>query len=132
MAKNAQHFYRQNILIHEKINETSKLGKRITASEKLRVLLYKLATEGDYKNASPVQRQTMLNLIHTDLTGMLGKILVPTLIIWGRQDKITPLSDGLIMHKLIKNSQLEVIDDARHSPQFSNPKEVAKKIHEYL
>lgn len=110
----------------------AKLGKKISTSENLRVLLYKLAREGDYKNATPVQRATMLNLIRTDLTSILNKISVPTLIIWGRQDKITPLSDGLTMHKLIKNSQLEVIDEARHSPQFTHPEEVAKKIHEHL
>lgn len=110
----------------------AKIGKALTSSETLKVLLYKLAREGDYKNATPIQRQTMLNLIRTDLTNILNKISVPTLIIWGKQDKITPLSDGLIMHKLIKNSQLEVIDEARHSPQFTHPEEVVKKIHEHL
>lgn len=110
----------------------AKLGKKITSSKALKTLLYKLAREGDYKNASPAQRQTMLNLINTDLAKIFSKIKVPTLIIWGKQDKVTPLSDGILMHKLIKDSQLKVIDKAQHSPQFTHPKEVIKIINEYL
>lgn len=110
----------------------AKLGKRITTSEKMKILLYKLAREGDYKNATPVQRQTMLNLIQTDLTDILNKTSVPTLIIWGEQDQVTPLSDGKIMHRLIKGSKMFVINDARHSPQFTHPEKVVKIINEYL
>lgn len=106
----------------------AKLGKRITASEDLRVFLYKLAREGDYKKATPIQRQTMLNMINTDLTETLNKVSVPTLIIWGRQDKVTPLSDGKIMHKLIQDSKLFVVNDAKHSPQFTHTKVVVDRI----
>lgn len=106
----------------------AKIGKKIVPSEKLRVLLYKLAREGDYKNATPAQRQTMANLIYLDLTKTLKKVKVPTLIIWGKQDKITPLSDGQKIQRLINNSKLFVINEARHAPQFSHPKEVVEDI----
>lgn len=110
----------------------AKVGRKISDSESLRKLIYKVAREGDYSNATPAQRKTMINLINTDLTQVLANIKVPTLIIWGKEDSVTPLSDGLLMHKLIKGSSLEVIENARHSPQFTNPKEVAQNIHEYL
>lgn len=109
----------------------AKIGKAITTSERLKVLLYKLAREGDYKNANPIQKQTMINLISADLTPMLGMITVPTLIIWGQDDKITPLSDAKLMRQKIKSSTLKILD-AKHSPQFTHPKEVAKIIHEYI
>lgn len=110
----------------------AKIGKKITSSEKLKIILYKLAREGDYKNATPYQRQTMLSLINTDLSKVLRKVKVPTLIIWGQDDKVTPLSDGRLIHKLIKDSKLKTIKGAHHAPQFTNPKEVAKLIYEYL
>lgn len=110
----------------------AKIGKKITSSERLKIILYKLAREGDYKNANPAQRQTMVNLVNTNLLPILGKIKTPTLIIWGGEDKITPLSDGQIMHKSIKGSILKIISRARHSPQYTNPEEVAKIIYEYL
>lgn len=110
----------------------AKIGKRISDSENLRKLIYKIAREGDYSNATPSQRKTMINLINTDLSEVIREIKIPTLIIWGRKDSVTPLSDGLMMHKLIKNSKLEVINEGRHSPQFTHPKEVAEIIHEYI
>lgn len=110
----------------------AKVGKKITSSENLKNILYKLAREGDYKNANPSQRQTMLNLVNTDLSEVLSKIETPTLIIWGKEDKVTPLSDGKLMHKLIKDSRLHIIDKARHAPQFINLSEVVKKIYDFI
>lgn len=108
------------------------LGKKIIHSNKLRSLLYQFAGESDYKNANPLQRQIMINLISQDLTPFLKKIQVPTLIIWGEKDTITPLSDGKLMNKLISKSKLEIIKKAGHCPHFTHPKEVTEKIYAYL
>jgi pimeloyl-ACP methyl ester carboxylesterase len=108
------------------------LGKKFTSSSLLRRLLYKLARESDYKNASPNMRETMANLISVDLTPELEKITTPTLIIWGELDNLTPLTDGKLMHKLIRNSELYTIKGAGHSPQYTHPKEVTKKLEEVL
>lgn len=110
----------------------AKVGKKINLSNKLRNLLYKLAGESDYQKAGLVQRQTMVNLISQDLTPIFKKIKAPTLIIWGQDDKTTPLSDGKLMKLLIPNSKLKIISNARHSPHYTHPKEVAKIINEYL
>ncbi len=106
----------------------AKLGKNVTSSERLKSLLYKIARESDYNNANPITRQTMVNLISYDLSSLLNKITAPTLIIWGEKDKSTPLSDGKLIHKLIKNSKFFVIKGAKHSPQFTHTNEVCQKI----
>lgn len=110
----------------------AKIGKRITKSQILRNLLYKMTRESDYKNASVHMGKTMVNLIESDMLLNLNKIIVPTLIIWGDNDRALPLKDGKKMHELIKNSTLKIIKGARHSPQFTNPEEVAKLIYEYI
>ncbi len=110
----------------------AKVGKKLTSSEKFKILLYKLAREGDYLNATPTQRQTMINLINQDLTPILKEIKPPTLIIWGMSDKITPLSDGRKMHQFIANSKMEVIKKAGHAPQFTHTEEVAKLITKFI
>lgn len=110
----------------------AKLGKKIIPSENLRNILYKLTRESDYKNATPLQRQIMVNLISLDLTPILKKIKTPTLIIWGQNDKTTPLADGKLMHKLIKNSKLEILKGSGHSPHYTKSGKVAKIINEYL
>lgn len=110
----------------------ARIGKKITSSEKLRSLLYKMTGERDYKNASPFMRKTMINLMKSDMSLSLDKINVPTLIMWGEHDKILPLKDGKKMHTLIKNSTLKIIKGARHSPQFTHAREVADIIYEYF
>ena len=106
----------------------AKIGKKLTSSKFLENLLYKIARESDYKNADDNVKQTMINLVSTDLKPILSQIQTPTLIIWGREDKITPLSDGKLMHELIKDSKLQIIKDAHHSPQFTHPLVVADTI----
>lgn len=110
----------------------AKIGKKLTSSEAVKNLLYKLARESDYKDLDENTKQTMLNLISTDLQLILPQIKTPTIIIWGANDKVTPLSDGKLMHSLIKNSKLKIIQDARHSPMFTHPKEVAEIIYEHI
>ena len=110
----------------------SKMGKKLISSEKLRDLLYKVVRESDYKNADPAMRQTMIKLINSDKSLGLDKIAVRTLIIWGEKDKVTPLSDGKIMNRLIKNSKLYVIKEAKHSPQFTHAEEVNAIMLKYL
>jgi len=44
----------------------------------------------------------------------LGEMVVPTLIIWGRNDKTIPLEVGQKMHSILKGSRLSVLDRAGH------------------
>jgi len=110
----------------------AKIGKKITSSKSAKNLLYKLARESDYKDLDKNVKQTMQDLITSDLKPILGQISIPTFIIWGREDKITPLSDGKMMNELIKNSKLEIIEGARHSPQFTHPDILADIIAKIL
>lgn len=110
----------------------AKIGKKITSSKLLENLIYKVARAKDYKESSPVMKRALINLTQADRFLTLASLEVPTLIIWGKKDTITPLSDGLLMHKKIKNSKLVILDKARHSPQFTHPKGVVRIITEQL
>lgn len=106
----------------------AKIGKKLTSSEDLKNLLYRLTGERDYKNASLQMGKVMNNLIKSDGSLNLSKVNIPTLIIWGDEDRVLPLQDGEKMRELIKNSRLEVVKGARHSPQFTHPAKVADLI----
>lgn len=106
----------------------AKIGKKFTTSPIMKKLLYKLAREHDYENANQIVQKTMVNLIKTDLADRLSEIKAPTTIIWGRMDQVTPVADGEIMKKELKNSSLHIISSARHSPQLTHPKETAEII----
>lgn len=48
-------------------------------------------------------------------------VKVPTLIIVGRNDIVTPVSDAEYLHKLIAHSQLEILENCGHLPMIENP-----------
>ena len=50
------------------------------------------------------------------LDGRVGAIHKPTLILWGRDDKIIPLNFAERLHKEIAGSRLEIIDNCGHMP----------------
>ncbi|HBH13713.1 MAG TPA: alpha/beta hydrolase [Clostridiales bacterium] len=68
----------------------------------------------DYRQSDGVMRQTMVKVINDDLGHLLRKIKAPTLLVWGENDDATPLSDGKIMEKEIRDSGLIVIKGAGH------------------
>jgi pimeloyl-ACP methyl ester carboxylesterase len=44
----------------------------------------------------------------------LSSMNIPTLIIWGREEKAIPLAIGQEMHRILKGSRLEILDEAGH------------------
>lgn len=60
----------------------------------------------DYAKASPLMRQCMVLALQEDLTPLLPHIAVPTLLLWGKDDTATPLSDGKRMEALIPDAGL--------------------------
>ena len=68
----------------------------------------------DYRNASPMMKQCMVKAVNEDLTDLLHKIKVETLLIWGENDTATPISDAKKMEELIPNAGLAVIANAGH------------------
>ncbi len=64
----------------------------------------------DYQQASPLMRRSMVLALNEDVTPLLSRIKASTLLIWGRNDTATPLSDGKLMEKHIPDAGLAVLD----------------------
>ena len=62
----------------------------------------------------------------------LSDIQVPTLIICGKQDVVTPLAQSEFMHSHIKGSTLKVIDNAGHVSNLEQPEEFNKHLVDFL
>ena len=60
----------------------------------------------DYKNASGVMRQILVNTVNTDLSSNASKITCPTLLIWGNNDEAVPVSEAKKLESLINDSAL--------------------------
>lgn len=68
----------------------------------------------DYNAASDTMKKTLVNVVNEDLCGLMPSVKCPALLIWGRLDTATPLSDGQTMEKLMPESALVVLENAGH------------------
>ncbi len=66
------------------------------------------------------------------LDNRLHTINRPTLIIWGRDDKLIPVSFGERFHREIADSQLRIIDNCGHMPQVECPEEFASAVLQFF
>jgi triacylglycerol lipase len=62
----------------------------------------------------------------------IKSIKQPTLVVWGRQDGLTPLADGERFKKDIPNSTLLVIEECGHAPQFEKAAEFNAALLKFL
>jgi pimeloyl-ACP methyl ester carboxylesterase len=62
------------------------------------------------------------------LPGMLGKVHIPTLIVWGAQDQIIPVECGQLYQRAIPGATLQLIEQCGHWPQFERPQELARLV----
>ncbi len=58
----------------------------------------------------------------------LGQIVQPTLILWGRQDRILGTRDAEVFHQLLPQSKLIWIEAAGHVPHLEQPEATAQAI----
>jgi 2-hydroxy-6-oxonona-2,4-dienedioate hydrolase len=53
----------------------------------------------------------------------IPNIKVPSCLIWGKNDTITPPEVGEEFHKLLPNSELHMLDKCGHAPMMERPVE---------
>jgi pimeloyl-ACP methyl ester carboxylesterase len=66
------------------------------------------------------------------LVGRYKDIDIPTLIVWGQQDRFIPVSRGIELHATIKSSQLELIKNCGHAPHEERPLEMFEHLSNFL
>ena len=69
----------------------------------------------DYRNASPVMRQTLVRSISEDLTPLLPSVAVPVLLIFGDSDTATPVYMGRVMERRIPDAGLVVLHGGHYA-----------------
>jgi pimeloyl-ACP methyl ester carboxylesterase len=71
------------------------------------------------------QAVSALNRLH--LTAEL-----PTMVIWGDQDRIIPVEHGYALHEARAGSRLEVLEGVGHFPHVERPSEVVDLIEDFI
>jgi 2-hydroxy-6-oxonona-2,4-dienedioate hydrolase len=70
--------------------------------------------------------------IRNNLGEELSQIKLPTLLVWGNNDIITPPFVAQEFHKLIPNSELYFVDKCGHAPMMEVPEEFNAILHKFL
>ena len=84
-------------------------------------------------------REKVLRIIITarsalkhNLENELSKIVCPTLLVWGKDDKITPPFVGEKFNELIPNSELVLLEKCGHAPMMEVPEEFNLALNNFL
>lgn len=71
-------------------------------------------------------------IMEMDSVNQLSRIATPTLVVVGRQDPSTPLSEAELINQKIAGSQLAVIEDAAHLPNIEQSEEFNAVLDRFL
>ena len=69
----------------------------------------------DYKAASPIMRQTLVEVVNEDLSKYAREIEEPTLLIWGEQDTEAPVSDAKELEKIMMDAALIILPGTHYA-----------------
>jgi pimeloyl-ACP methyl ester carboxylesterase len=107
---------RSDKLVREGLEKSFYDRSKVT-NERVAAYYLPLQTRGGQLAALRARTQWPLFPVEPDL----GKIIVPTLILWGAQDALIPVAAGHKLNALIKQSQLVIFDNCGHLPQEELP-----------
>lgn len=67
-----------------------------------------------------------------NLEAELPRITAPTLLVWGKEDRITPVEVALQFHALIPDSELVYVTNCGHAPMLERPDAFGEIVGEWL
>ena len=66
------------------------------------------------------------------LRHLLPGITTPTLLVWGREDAITPIECGELYQRAIPHARLTIMDNCGHMPEMEQPTEFTQLVQNFL
>lgn len=109
---------------------------------KLNLSIYKLKrriglkgkdrSSSDYRALSPAMKDTFKSIVNTHLDNYAKHMRVATLIVWGKNDRQTPLYMAKRLNKYIRYSRLEIIENGGHFSFLDCPLEFFSIVYEFL
>jgi pimeloyl-ACP methyl ester carboxylesterase len=110
----------------------AKIGKLFFNIPVIRNWYYYAVGARDYYRARGVMKDTFKNIVREDLVPYMRSVRVPTLLVWGEHDIITPIWITEKMRDTIKKAKLIIIPNSDHGVLYKNPKEFVATIYDFL
>jgi 2-hydroxy-6-oxonona-2,4-dienedioate hydrolase len=86
-----------------------------------------------------LDRRTLKQLVRAamasrayDVRERLGRLNVSALLIWGKDDTITPPSLARVFQRGLRTARLEMLDQCGHAPPIERPEQVAALLHAFV
>lgn len=113
--------------------KTGKMASKFMGEpgNKFKEMIYEQIGSKDFQNAGPM-RNTFIKVINEDLQPLLKRIMAPTLLIWGENDRDTPVYMGKIMEKEIKDAGLVILKNAGHYSYLDQFQQFCAIINNFL
>ena len=69
----------------------------------------------DYKAATPIMRETLVEVVNEDLSKYAREIEEPTLLIWGENDEEAPVAEAKELEKIMIDAALIIIPGTHYA-----------------
>ena len=89
--------------------------KKLPGMDKVGEYMKKYIGSRDYKAASPIMRQTLVNVVNADLSTYARDIEEPTLLIWGEYDEEAPVEDAKLLEGIMVDAALIVLPGTHYA-----------------
>ncbi|MDO4978727.1 MAG: alpha/beta hydrolase [Candidatus Saccharibacteria bacterium] len=110
------------------VRKASKMFAPLKKSALLRKVFHKVVGASDYEHAPDNMKQTLTNMLESDKNLDVTKVTVPTTILWGEADTVTPLRMGIELSQKIPNATIKTYKKWNHAPYISEPAALASAI----
>jgi pimeloyl-ACP methyl ester carboxylesterase len=107
------------------------VGRFGAPGERLRSAVYKKIASQDYRDAGPL-RPILVKVVNEDVTHMLPRIAVPTLLVWGAEDDAVPVAHARRMEELIPDAGLVLFEGAGHFAYLDEPQRFCRIVRHFF
>ena len=108
-----------------------KAAKKLPGMKKIAEIAKNYIGSRDYKAASPMMRNILVQVVNEDLSDYAKKITAPTLLILGDQDTEAPVEEAKLLEKLLKDGAL-IILPGTHYAYLENLNQVVNIINKFM
>jgi len=125
MGINSNYIRRKNLedyWVYDKNRLTDSVFEQVTKFQKI---------EGTTEILLSILQKEFFNTLGHEIQA-LGKMNLPILVLGGRHEKVIGLHKIQEMHQLLLGSNLEIIEEAGHMPNFDKPDPFNKLVLEFL
>jgi pimeloyl-ACP methyl ester carboxylesterase len=105
-------------------------GLVVPASATAQAVLFKSMAANIGSKAGAAQARALA--ARRDLTGELGKLKMPALVVWGKDDPLVPVAVGRAMAEALPHAHFFALNGTGHLPTLEKPEEAAMLFADFL